>query len=175
MGLALLMLSACGMPGPFRDLIYREESSALHTSTDPIFNPYVNLFESKMLNYSSRSPRHHVPINFGDTTIKDGEAKLGLCLLYSGGQREIIVNKTWWNSAPEARKEALIFHELGHCQLERVGHRDARLSHEGRSYSLSLMNTYLPSESEYRLLKEGYLKELFSEDDSLVRELIQSL
>lgn len=63
-----------------------------------------------------------------------GYSIIGLCQIYSSGFRQVFVNESWWGSAGDNARKILIFHELGHCQLNRD--HDTRISSDGRPYSL---------------------------------------
>lgn len=47
------------------------------------------------------------------------EDAIGRCLTYENGSRVINIDRVFWNSSTDLEKEFLIFHELGHCLLER--------------------------------------------------------
>lgn len=47
------------------------------------------------------------------------EAVRGQCQLFSDGRRTIIIQESYWKSANEWAREFLVFHELGHCLLDR--------------------------------------------------------
>ncbi len=43
----------------------------------------------------------------------------GQCLTYSDGRREVKVSVSFWSNASAFEREFLLFHELGHCLLDR--------------------------------------------------------
>ncbi len=49
----------------------------------------------------------------------------GQCSYSASSTRKVNIDRTYWNSATDLEKEFLIFHELGHCYLER-SHLDAQ-------------------------------------------------
>jgi len=55
------------------------------------------------------------------STIQDGY--IGLCA--STGERQIVIDENFWRRSSEMSKELAVFHELGHCFLER-GHLNER-------------------------------------------------
>lgn len=78
---------------------------------------------------------------FVDSTLEFDEGEYngfpGKCIVQAN---HIVVNKEWWiNVQPETR-QALIFHELGHCLLG-LGHDDVRgimsdfIGHNANSYA----------------------------------------
>ena len=91
-----------------------EEASV---DVDPEFLPYINLFEeeaqSRSVDISSRL--ENTSITFNDL----GSDSAGQCLTYSDGRKEVQINQLKWPTYSEQEKEILIFHELGHCVLDR--------------------------------------------------------
>ncbi len=47
------------------------------------------------------------------------EDAIGRCLTYEDGSKVINIDKEFWDNSSNLEKEFLIFHELGHCLLER--------------------------------------------------------
>jgi len=66
--------------------------------------------------------------------------------------RTITIDRYWWASINEAQKEILMFHELGHCDLDIRHHLD---------YGPNIMNTYILDYNIYLTRKEELLKNLF--------------
>jgi hypothetical protein len=48
-----------------------------------------------------------------------GNSIVAQCTQFENNPDEIKVDKTYWSSASESQKEFYIFHELGHCLLNR--------------------------------------------------------
>jgi hypothetical protein len=92
--LLLLMLSACA---PFKV-----------NRIDPAFLPIVEEFT---LLYGHPLPA--LSIVFGATP----QDKIATCDL---ANKYITVNAYWWNDSCLAQKRAILFHELGHCALNRL-------------------------------------------------------
>jgi hypothetical protein len=81
-----------------------------------------------------------VPVGFwGDVSQLDGADAdaVGLCLA-DGAVRQVWLDSQYWAASPECR-EALVFHELGHCVLG-LDHDD-RTTDNGRP--LSVMHPYV--------------------------------
>lgn len=158
---ALTFLNSCGAGGPL-DFVKRGEGhTRQHNSTDPIFKSYVKTFE-KEAQRELEKPNFKVgdvPINFGDTENPDF---VGVCFTYSNGQREVIVRETWWERSDELARQALIFHELGHCRLDR-GHEDETTTIEGREVRLSLMHSRMVYLNDYQQYKDEYHQELYTQ------------
>ena len=92
----------------------QQSDNAGNFLTDPAFVAYVQEFE-----YYNRSSVSHIPIGFVD--LKDEYA--GMCHRISYGGRVVYayieIDKEYWGRASELQKINLIFHELGHCALNR--------------------------------------------------------
>lgn len=50
---------------------------------------------------------------------------LGQCKSYSNGSKKVVIDQQFWNRATDLEKEYIIFHELGHCILDR-DHDDSK-------------------------------------------------
>lgn len=115
-------------------------------STNPIFLDYIKEFEAYYNNNIT------TPINFGSLSPEYS----GVCNEYTNGSKEIIINKNHWDKNNSIINKALIFHELGHCELNK--------SHKNNYENYcptSLMNTYIPSEYCLLTYMDNYLDELF--------------
>lgn len=44
---------------------------------------------------------------------------LGQCISYADGSKEIVINERNWDRLDDLEKEYVVFHELGHCVLNR--------------------------------------------------------
>src|SRR5690606_5162811 len=82
-----------------------------------------------------------VPINFHDPEEDEYQ---GVCYIYSDNSREIIIRKRWWDAVNVDDRESLIYHELGHCKLDRE-HDNAT----EQNVKLSMMNQYIVLGTEY--------------------------
>lgn len=86
---------------------------------------------------------------------------VGLCSHSATRDKEVIIDENFWNRSSDYEREAIIFHELGHCALER-GHEDATLDN-GMCKSL-MRSGFSPCLTFYRKgsQQDYYLDELFS-------------
>ena len=87
--------------------------------------PYLETFLSEAGNRGQEFKTENLIMEFGTAS----EEVCGQCINpKNGGQRKIIIirNSSCWLDAPSQDREALVFHELGHCLLER-NHRDDTL------------------------------------------------
>lgn len=103
--------------------------------------PYVQLFEYE----AGRASRD---VTFGWKRLK-GE-RIGVCTKYGGEYPEVHLDPDYWAEASDAEREMLVFHELGHCDLNR---RHCEVG--------SLMAEYAFDAETYLEYREDYLDELF--------------
>ena len=159
--LMLILVYSCGdLIEKLDDIKDRDDSSRRHSSTDPAFSSYIASFEAEGKAYliDPAFSVGDIPINFGDT---EGTS-VGVCFSYSNGQKEIIIKKQTWDSLPSIR-EVLIYHELGHCRLNR-GHDNSLAPNVTGNDKLSILNEVLVSGSNYNQHRDAYVKELFTQD-----------
>lgn len=124
--LALMFLVSCARP-----------------KIDPAFADYVARFEL----FSGHTV--NVDIQFGPTSRPEAS---GTCF----DRNRIAIDREAWNSNTKSANEQIVFHELGHCVLDR-DHNAERLE-DGRP--ASLMNPSLIPESDYENNVDYYLEEL---------------
>lgn len=84
-----------------------------------------------------------------------GKKTIGLC--QHKNKKIITLDRKFWNNASDARKETLLYHELGHCVLLR-GHTSKRLP---TGEYASIMTPYILPEKDYLEHREYYVMELF--------------
>ncbi len=144
--LAGLFISSCGKDS--RDI-------------DPVFQPYVDMFfeEAQLRGLDMKEEDYSFSVNFG-------EAVAGGVCYYLGNRIEI--NEFAWSVYPELSKQFLIFHELGHCLLDR--RHDNQVLYNGECKSL--MKGTEENECRRNIFNNGvwreyYLDELFDEDTPL--------
>ncbi|NND08614.1 MAG: hypothetical protein HKN87_19745 [Saprospiraceae bacterium] len=85
----------------------------------------------------------------------------GQCQHNADGPDRVVVDRDYWDQIAHMQREFIIFHELGHCFLDR-SHLDDR---DGNGICVSIMHS---SSSTCRNMynsttRSGYLDELFSE------------
>lgn len=62
---------------------------------------------------------------------------LGQCKSYSNGSKQVVIDQQFWNRASTLEREYIVFHELGHCILDR-DHDDSR---DANGNCLSIMQS----------------------------------
>lgn len=168
-----ILITSCGVPLPLqKDLVVKDIKAVRQfATTNPVFSEYIKEFEQqgKVITGEGSFSVGDIPINFGDT---ENEAFQGVCFQYPDGTREVIIRKNWWDAADKDYRESLLFHELGHCRLDREHTEEIFLTQEERSYKASLMSSVIVGPKDYKDYKEEYLKELFlQKTDDLLTSL----
>lgn len=130
----LLTLAACGQS---REYI------------DPNFSKYVQKFSST----------YNVDVNLDMRFAPQTDMVVGVCISYSNGDRKIEIDKEAWDAYDDESREMLIFHELGHCVLDRP-HREELITSGYRQIPASIMYPSMFSSQTYESYKEDYLYEL---------------
>lgn len=129
----LLNLSACKKRGHAASMLHVYKNSrklGLHklpfsrkARVDETFRPWIASFESF---YGGSIGE--VGVGFGKTR----KGTFGSCRISWNGVKRVSINRSKWDhyaALPFAREnlEVLLFHELGHCVLERLGHENGRI------------------------------------------------
>ena len=97
---------------------------------------------------------------FSIPNLSSGQKVLGSCTL---GQKIVKINKEIWNDYDRNIQKEVIYHELGHCLLNRM-HNNKRLLINNYSVPASIMNESVPSffyNVDFYGLKERLVDELF--------------
>lgn len=139
--LVLLLTLSCG-----KEKI--QEISDHEAINNPIFDEYVIKFE-----HDIETTKGDIPIYFHP--LKSNTA--GLCVTYSNNKKEVQIDLDFWNKSNEITKEILIFHELGHCVLNR-SHQYGSIDECPRS----IMNPQLLTDLCYIENREYYINQLKS-------------
>jgi len=126
---------------------------------------YVDSFNRYHLKYKD----NYIDIN--DITIKmvssfSKPTTIGYCYPAKG---EIHLLESFWNYASHIEKEALIYHELGHCFLNR-SHQSGKVNGLAISYMYP-DNDYI---NFYDAYKDAYVEELFTGNSSKIKKILAS-
>ena len=135
----------------------------------PAFQPYVDAFLTE-------ANERGIPIDFSDTglSLQFNTLPMGTAAQCQEigddrrGSHEILFDENLWAIAAPQRKEFLVFHELGHCELARAHQNDQFPNGEWRSMMQgAIQNAPLSDKNQgrpvvfYGYRKEYYLDELF--------------
>jgi hypothetical protein len=112
----------------------------------------------------------NIPINLGNTKIDEFD---GVCHEYHDGTKEIIVKREWWATASSLSKRLLIFHELGHCFLDR-NHKDQTIEFNSQKFNLSIMSSTLMPILNYHRFRTEYDYEMFTSNDEIVKNKLKA-
>ncbi len=126
--------------------------------------PYFERFEAASAQFGrDTSGDHRVILLFGG--LKNGE--IGVCEQSPLHSPRVLVDRATWLAHSDDGREAMIFHELGHCLLGR-DHKDdlttmrSPLGDRALQTPASLMHSRGVRATTYASDRNYYLKELFS-------------
>lgn len=137
-----------------------------HIEVESEFQYYIDSFES----YSG--VKYEGSAIFVEQNVLSFYKKdaIGVCIKHNTGNKEIKIDKEYWFLISNEAKEQLIFHELGHCALNRP-HQEEILSvlldDEIYNYPQSIMYPSNFGGVLYGLLRDYYIKELINPEESL--------
>jgi hypothetical protein len=147
--LIFFLLLACGNT---------HSASVIDGETDLI--KYVELFKKEAERRGREFNWPSLTIEFGHTRTTESPNRIGYCVF--SNPRLIVIDIGFYKSAKDYEKEALIFHELGHCVLNRPHLDKCELTFQDSCiFPSSLMSSVLHM-TAYKLNKDYYLQELFS-------------
>lgn len=130
-------------------------------SIESEFNPYVARFVS--LSQKTRNP-----VTISDLSVVFSDKLdtyiLGQCLRQTNRTPIIMINSKLWPTLSQPSKEMLIFHELGHCRLNRDHDDSLVISQDQYSVHKSIMSTYALEGFFYARNYESLITELFEGD-----------
>lgn len=84
----------------------------------------------------------------------------GQCQTYTDGNKAVVIDETYWNKSSDLKREFIIFHELGHCILNRGHHDEA--NENGRCVSIMNSGSAGCELSYTEKNREAFFDELFS-------------
>lgn len=113
---------------------------------DPTFMPFYNAF----------SATYGVTVNTPIAFVPQTGVVVGKCTTYYDGHRQIEIDPVFWNTIPLNQQTVLIFHELGHCVLNRL-HNWNRMA-DGCPASIMQISNF--GDPCYMLHKAEYISEL---------------
>lgn len=84
---------------------------------------------------------------------------LGQCRYSTQRPREVTVDETFWKNSPKLYREFVVFHELGHCVLDRDHKED--MDHAGQCLSIMRSGLGNCSDGYSNRTRTYYIDELF--------------
>lgn len=144
------LLSACGSS--------QSGSSQTHTPVVNIesqFQPVVDAF-------TAQAAAEGAPVTISDLIIQSvqdltSDEEMGVCLQESGSTPVIQISQPMWDSLDADSQQELLFHELGHCVLNRV--HETMLNN---GVPISVMSPVFLGSGLYDANKTQYMHELFT-------------
>ena len=118
---------------------------------------YFNLFEEEGKKRGLTLDLESAGIQGTITNLDHGVA--GKCRYHSARPNEILIDQAIWNAASVNTRELIIFHELGHCFLER-NHNESEHS-DGTCVSIMRSGVMGCRDNYHSKTREQYLDELF--------------
>jgi hypothetical protein len=152
--ITLFNLMSASMLG--RDAIIISKNN---TYVDSAISPLVNSFIFEATRRNRQVDLRYLAVQLGYDSNEDPEV-IGSCRKI-GDIKLVKVNPKYWETSTDSQREALVFHELAHCLLNRE-HCNEKYS-DGRY--VSLMSEYSGKDSDYTENREKYVGELFSKHE----------
>ncbi|MEL6925692.1 MAG: putative metallopeptidase [Bacteroidota bacterium] len=136
-----------------------ENLTEVELYVDERIQPYFDLFEQEGLARDVEVSLEGARVEGYIEAIEENNV-LGQCQYSATSPRRVIIDEQFWAQATDLQKEFVIFHELGHCYLNR-SHDDTR-SNNGTCSSMMQSGTTRCRFSYTNNSRDAYLDELFS-------------
>ena len=141
----VFMVIGCGEPHDYMPYV-KTKNKEFNEFTD-----YVNMFERDALVYGHDIQITDLIIEFGEP---ENPMAVGVCITRDDATPIIQIRQSYWESTTETYRQILMYHELGHCVLNR-GHIEPTLY-------LSIMNPHIMHSSLFDVNRSKYIDELFN-------------
>ncbi|MEM1124254.1 MAG: hypothetical protein AAGJ18_27700 [Bacteroidota bacterium] len=156
--LSLYLMAAC-QPNTIEDIQPAEPEIRAFPLVDERLWPYFERFEEE-----ARARGENVDLVLSRISGKieaiDREHVAGLCTTFGNARPgSVTIDATFWNRANDLFKEFIVFHELGHCYLNR-GHREDAFSN-GQCVSIMRSGTLDCRDNYNGASRTEYISELF--------------
>ena len=156
----LIFLVACGKKESESSVI---SGGQLTDGSDMRFDPYVDAFMDRLLLAGLAPDTSMLNIQFSNSLPNN---VLGRCSKVVGVHENVYINQTLWITLNAGSKEELIFHELGHCLLDRA--HNTTLATDGTALPVSVMYPYhLGAHYTSAAKYSAYQTELFSTNPAI--------
>ncbi len=174
MGMRLSVISILMALGLFSLGVYQHHSSKARTPAPTTVRLDMGDKEAEIQEivrkFILEADARHVKFGFSISDIQivpdmddsnNGDLRLAQPLAYCiPGSNQIKVNDLSWDSMNATAKEMVLFHEMGHCMLQRAHREDA--SPEGRKLSMMSSRKRWLKNQVYLDHRKEYLDELFN-------------
>lgn len=136
-----------------------QQPQTTNYTIDSEFDNYVSKFEQQI--------EVDVELDIGFNKLE--YPIVGSCYVYTTGYKEIIIDPDFWFNTIQSEKEELLFHELGHCVLNKE-HDETILKAAYFYIPKSIMYPYVFG-SQYTKFEQYYLDELKNSETELTNYL----
>lgn len=124
----LFLLISCGK---FSDSVVQvDDVNTRSPRIENEFQPYVDKF------FDLLGRTEDIIVEF-----TNDEEYAGVCYYWLVGSNEIKINRKYWSNINDEMREQLMFHELGHCVLER-DHDNSHIDLQGVMCPNSIMRSW---------------------------------
>lgn len=102
-------------------LVACSEDLKLNASNHGIDPDLFEYFER----FKIEAKKRNISIDFQSMNVEghigaiDERGVVGQCQTYANGNKAVIIEKAYWEESSDLKKEFIVFHELGHCILNR--------------------------------------------------------
>lgn len=147
-----MLLTACGTAPTSIDVkepTHGYRPTVVHAELAPLVDKFKDLYKIQF----------NIRVEFFDLDSPSA----GMCYSWSNGHREIDIDQEEFEYMDEYEQEILVFHELGHCILNR-GHDDTDYAGDWIGPN-SIMNPYIFSGETYFEHRKYYRDELILNRD----------
>lgn len=127
---------------------------------DGVLMPYFDLFGAEAAERGIQVDFSTAPVS-GYIRVITTQQVIGQCVHQEDQPNTVIVDKLYWDTATQLEREFLVFHELGHCVLNR-GHLDDA-DQQGFCVSMMTSGTGLCQVRYTAVNREAMLDELFQQ------------
>jgi hypothetical protein len=162
--LILCLITAC-QPDATNDLAAETNTSIINSRFDGVDQRLWTYFER----FEREGKARGIDVDLVTARITgvieqlEGEHIAGQCTTYGGARpNHIVMDLDFWNNSSDLFKEFIIFHELGHCFLDRDHREDAHA--DGRCVSLMRSGNGSCRDNYTTISRNNYLNELFAPD-----------
>lgn len=168
---SILIFVSCGKiddtVSDMKDKVF-EKIIMVQTTTDEEFVEYTESFFDSQYKHTGETSDRPAIVNFGKVN-PDARAT---CWTRADHKKEVMIDREIWNTLSDIHRRLLIFHELGHCVLDR-DHSWKFIYNEDEG--VTIMASIMFSNTgkilnKYIMYQDAYEYELFTGNASMIEE-----
>lgn len=137
----------------------KENFTVVENYIDPELQEYFDSFKAEAAKYDIKVDYEALRVDGYIRNINE-RGVAGQCQTFEDGLNAVIISPNYWNRIEGLQREFLVYHELGHCILDRVHIDDANPDGTCKSMMHSGNDQCVLNYS--RRTKDEFLKELFT-------------